>query len=366
MRVLSVFDGMSCGQIALERAGIKVDRYYASEIDKHAIKVTMANYPNTIQLGDVTSVRACDLGVDIDLLIGGSPCQGFSFAGKGLNFNDPRSKLFFEFVRLLNEIRAYNPKVLFLLENVKMKKEHQDVITEYLGVEPIMINSALVCAQNRKRLYWTNIPGVIQPEDRGIVLADIIESGSVDREKSYCIDANYFKGGSLKNYLEKSRRKIDNFAQSEKRLMVAEKAQTILSTIYKENAKSMVNRGKMGLVVGEELYLNDTEIDRAVQSHAAKTWHTGNKMGAVKFPTDINGKAKTLTAVTITGNRAVNHIQDGIRYRKLTPLECERLQTVPVGYTNHVSNTQRYRMLGNGWTVDVISHIFSFIPCQKQ
>jgi DNA-cytosine methyltransferase len=150
--------------IALERAGVKVDNYYASEIDKYAITVAQKNYPDTIQLGSVLDVKGADLP-KIDLLIGGSPCQGFSFAGKQLNFDDPRSKLFFEFVRLKEEL---NPKY-FLLENVKMKKESQDVISEYLGVEPVEINSALVSAQNRKRLYWTNIP-FDMPEDKGILL----------------------------------------------------------------------------------------------------------------------------------------------------------------------------------------------------
>jgi DNA (cytosine-5)-methyltransferase 3A len=172
MNVLSVFDGLSCGQIALNRVGVKYDKYFASEVDKHAIKVTQHNYPNTIQLGDVTKVKGSDLP-KIDLLFGGSPCQGFSFAGKQLNFEDPRSKLFFEFVRLKNELQ---PKY-FLLENVVMKQEFQDVITEYLGVKPIKINSNLVSAQNRKRLYWTNIPNIEQPEDSNIKMSNILLSG---------------------------------------------------------------------------------------------------------------------------------------------------------------------------------------------
>ena len=198
MNVLSLFDGMSCGQIALERAGIPVTAYYASEIDKYAIKVTQANYPDTIQLGSITEQAGWDLP-NIDLVIGGSPCQGFSFAGKQMNFDDPRSKLFFDFVEALHR---FQPKY-FLLENVKMKKEYQDVITKMLGgIEPIEINAALVSAQNRKRLYWTNIPGIEQPEDRGILLKDIIESGVILREKALCLDANYYKGGNLKQYFE--------------------------------------------------------------------------------------------------------------------------------------------------------------------
>jgi len=156
MNVLSLFDGMSCGQISLEQAGIEVSQYFASEIDKYAIQVTMANYPNTIQLGDVRNVSASKLP-PIQLVLAGSPCQGFSFAGKQLAFNDPRSALFFEFVRIWQEVKAINPNAKFLLENVRMKKEHEAVITKYMGVEPIAINSSLVSAQSRYRLYWTNI-----------------------------------------------------------------------------------------------------------------------------------------------------------------------------------------------------------------
>lgn len=171
MKVLSLFDGISCGHVAFERAGFKVDKYFASEIDKYAIQIAQKNYPDTTQIGDVTQVKGSKFK-GMDIMIGGSPCQGFSFAGKQLNFIDPRSRLFFEFVRLLEEVQ---PKY-FLLENVKMKKEYQDIITRYLGVEPIEINSALVSAQNRKRLYWTNIPNIKQPEDKGIFLKDIVLS----------------------------------------------------------------------------------------------------------------------------------------------------------------------------------------------
>jgi len=277
MNVLSLFDGMSCGRIALDRAGTPVTQYYASELDKHAIKVAQANWPDTIQLGDVTKWQEWDIDwSSIDLLIGGSPCQGFSFAGKQLAFDDPRSKLFFVYVDILNHIRSLNPDVKFMLENVKMKREHLDVISEQLGVDPVFINSALVSAQNRQRYYWATWE-FGQPDDKGVALADIIESGAVDRVKSYCIDANYYKGGSVKNYLEKSRRQIA-LSQSESRLCVFE-------------------------------------------------------------------------------------IDDVRPVRKLTPVECERLQTVPDHYTAHVSNTQRYKMLGNGWTVDVIAHIFRSMPC---
>ena len=311
--VLSIFDGMSCGQIALERAGIKVDNYFASEIDKHAIKVTQHNYPDTIQIGDVTKVFAKDLP-KIDLLIGGSPCQGFSFAGKQLNFDDPRSKLFFEFVRLLEETK---PKY-FLLENVKMKKEYQDIISEQLGVKPIMINSSLVSAQSRERLYWTNIPITELLTDKGILLKDIIEIGEPIKDKS----------------------------------------QTILATLYKENAKSMIKRNKAGLLVkmsSENPRIKEISItDRGIRPHRNDKRKSGiSEIGTIHYP--------DTKSYTITANHAPKVLTEIIGWRKLSPLECERLQTVPDGYTSIVSDTQRYKMLGNGWTVDVIAFIFSFL-----
>jgi len=217
MKILSLFDGISCGRVALERAGIAVDKYYASEVNKYAIKIAQKNYPDIIQLGDITKWREWDIESP-DMIMGGSPCQGFSIAGKGLNFDDPRSKLFFVFVEIL---KYYKPKY-FLLENVVMKQEYIDVISGMLGdlypecvtqheifrngrLEPIMINSALVSAQNRNRLYWTNIQGIEQPQDRGIVLKDIIQNNGFGvlkkgnklipkTGKSNCLDANYHKG----------------------------------------------------------------------------------------------------------------------------------------------------------------------------
>jgi site-specific DNA-cytosine methylase len=302
MNVLSLFDGMSCGRIALERAGIKVDKYFASEIDKYAIQVAKANYPDTIHLGDVQGIQAASLG-SIDLLIGGSPCQGFSFAGKRLNFDDPRSQLFFEYVRLLKELKP----TYFLLENVRMTKECEAVITDILGVEPVAINSNLVSAQNRYRLYWTNIPFDV-PDDKGIILKDIIEDGVVDRDKSHCIDANYFKGGNLKSYFEKHRRQ---------------------------------------LVFSKDGLCHVGDADLSGNQSVKRVYHT-------------DGKSPTLTTMG-GGHREPKILTSDTTWRKLTVTECERLQTVPEGYTNHVSNTQRYRMLGNGWTVDVVSHIFAGI-----
>ena len=215
MEVLSLFDGMSCGQIALDQLGIPVEKYYASEIDKYAIKVTQANYPNTIQVGDVCNLNAEDYK-DVDLIQAGSPCQGFSFAGKQLAFDDPRSALFFEFIRLL---KAIKPKY-FLLENVRMKKEFLQVMSQQVsecypeipfGIEPIFINSSLLSAQSRQRYYWTNIPSIKQPEDRGIVLRDILEDNfDSERDKAHCIDAKYYKGASVEQYKKKHRRQLVN------------------------------------------------------------------------------------------------------------------------------------------------------------
>lgn len=210
MNILSLFDGISCGRVALERAGIKVDKYYASEIDKYAIKISEKNYPDIIQLGDVAKWKEWDIDwSSIDLLIGGFPCQAYSMAGKQLGINDARGQLFFRYVEILNHILKNNPNIKFLAENVKMKQEFQNMISENLGVQPIEINSSLLSAQNRKRLYWTNIANVTQPEDKHIMLKDIVhEYSQVDRDKALCIDANYYKGGNLKQYYEKHRRQL--------------------------------------------------------------------------------------------------------------------------------------------------------------
>ena len=376
LNVLSLFDGMSCGQIALERAGIKVNNYFASEIDKYAIQVAKYNYPNMQHIGDVTQVKAIELP-KIDLLIGGSPCQGFSFAGKQLNFDDPRSKLFFEFVRLKNECK---PKY-FLLENVKMKKEYQDVITEHLGVEPIEINSNLLSAQNRKRIYWTNIPGVTIPNDKGILLKDIVHENAGNKlsekeldymlrssgkwspstnnrfetylnypeKKAHCLTANLNKGVPYNCFFEILSEYIVPF---DKTLQILDKE---------------VQRGKVGY------FRKDSQANRVYYIHDKAITLTGEagggaaKMGQYLFgcitPDRIekrqNGqrfndgkKFYTLTAQDKHGVLIEGYI------RKLTPIECERLQTVPDNYSAIVSNSQRYKMLGNGWTVDVIAHIF--------
>ena len=590
MNILSLFDGMSCGRLALDRLGIKVDKYYASEIDKYAIQVSSANYPDIIQIGDVCDVKGEDYP-DIDLVLAGSPCQGFSFAGNQLAFDDPRSALFFEFVRILKEVK---PKY-FLLENVKMKKEFLDVISEQVGVEPILINSALVSAQNRLRYYWTNIPGVEQPEDRGIVLRDILETepdekydiseAKVDRvlnakrgkgyfynedsEKIGTVIAGYHKEPTDGSYIEQHK-PVKHTERNRRHLkMPDEKSLCMTATMYKgagNNGMTLVPMKpiKVGMAV-EEVKVRKHEVDleklqqllREAKANVKKTnkqiaeetdlpitkvehWFRTDSSFAIpsddiwfklKEVLDIKddsfdaqimefiyrdgvyestqrvyseeGKSPTITASnkeqlievralteqrteeskrirkehrqrtgkdwsprggkemvpredgkmnTLTTSLTKSHILeikggalrgrqvsdddswtqqletrdddksnalttvqkdsvvvstkpnqinpskkasgkqpymqdrvfheegkshaltasfadrtnvgtsvDDLHWRKLTPLECERLQTVPDNYTNHVSNTQRYKMLGNGWTIEVIAHILKGI-----
>jgi len=354
VNVLSLFDGMSCGQIALDQLGIPVDKYYAAEIDEYAITVTKKNYPNTIHLGDVTKVDGTKLD-KIDLLIGGSPCQGFSFAGKQLNFNDPRSALFFEYVRLLKECK---PKY-FMLENVRMKQEFQDIISSYLGVEPVMINSSLLSAQNRVRLYWTNIPNVTQPQDMGIVLKDILEDGVVDRDKSHCLDANYFKGGNLKSYFEKHRRQLVFSKDGLCHVGDADiKGNDSIKRVYHPDGKSPTLTTMQG-GHREPKILCGAFRGRYYNNEGKRVDHKQKVAGLTKQTLEIREDGKTNTLTTVQKDNVVT-VND-VYYRKLTPLECERLQTVPDGYTEGVSNTQRYKMLGNGWTVAVIKHIFKGI-----
>ena len=273
MRVLSLFDGCAGARQALDNLGIDCE-YYASEVDKYAIEIAMKNYPDIIQLGDITKLDESNLPKNIDLLVGGSPCQGFSFAGEQLNFNDPRSGLFFEFVRILRDTK---PKY-FLLENVKMRKEYQDVISEYLGVPPFVINSSLLTAQNRERLYWTNIPNIEQPNDKGLLLKDIIERG---------------EGKPLTETTAQRPRTLRNFRRAD------QKSFCLLATMYKLSQSN-------GMTVIDD---------------------------------------------------------DGLRC--ITPIECERLQGMRDNYTEGVSNTQRYKMIGNGFTVPVIEHILERLVVER-
>ena len=348
MNVLSLFDGMSCGQIALDQLGIPVKNYFAAEIDKYAIQIARKNYPDMIHLGDVKNIKTMvtpndtylwmdgfDRGHKIDLLIGGSPCQGFSFGGKGLNFNDPRSKLFFEFDRLL---KALKPKY-FLLENVKMKKESEQVITDYLGVEPVEINSRLVSAQNRKRLYWTNIPFDGVPEDKGIMLKDILEE---DTEE-------FYRAGA---HLQEKRRASDKNPD-----MLNPDYRSQANTIHDVDGKSgTVCAGTHGYAIGYVPEVKGAKIVNRRLDERGKR-QDNNKDIPLQKRLELRKDDKAYCLTTVQKDSVAVKV-DNMHWRKLTVTECERLQTVPDGYTCGVSNTQRYKMLGNGWTVDVVKHIF--------
>tara|TARA_R110000764_G_scaffold65919_2_gene137704 strand:+ start:76 stop:1206 length:1131 start_codon:yes stop_codon:yes gene_type:complete len=338
MKVLSLFDGMSCGRIALDSAGINVTSYHASELDKYAIQVTQANWPETVQLGDVTQWREWDIDwKGIDLLIGGSPCQGFSFAGKQLAFDDPRSKLFFVYVDILKHIRTLNPDVKFMLENVRMKKEYLAIISEQLGVEPVFINSALVSAQNRQRFYWANWK-IEQPEDKGILLADILENdpdnttfmsekfkarnAHILRDdlegKSKSLSAmEYVKNGRQGDYINPAAivgRKLDENGKRNDKLEskpvqcleVHEQGKSrCLSTVAKDTVVSSLPKGRypIGMGYNRKDGLRN-ELTKAYPLNA----------------TDWRGLNRNQTQTAVVKDKA---------YRKLTPIECERLQTVP-------------------------------------
>jgi len=455
--VLSLFDGISCGRVALERLGITPANYFASEIDKFAIKCTQANYPDTIQLGDVRNVgKALLKDYDIDILFAGFSCQSFSMAGQQKGFEDDRSKLFFEFVRILEEIKP----TYFLLENVRMKKEWQDVISSYVGVEPVLINSSLVSAQNRQRLYWTNIPGVEQPEDKKIVLRDILECVCNGGEKS-CADGD-FKTGKIKEFtcegwaynrkdglkypIEKSyslnasdyRGLNRNQTQTAvvsgcQRVATADlKGHDSIKRVYSPDGKcpSLTtcqggHREPKIVCCAKADVDSNYETDQRVYDTSSKSptlqasrnrsegiikiecceklskfclsVEKISKLDLKKFynhPIPVmfteqrteeskqirkeyqkqkrdysprRGKElvprKDSKSNCLTTSMSKEHILLDLvnQYRKLTPLECERLQTMPDGYTAMLSNTQRYKTLGNGWTVDVIAHILSYL-----
>lgn len=353
MNVLSVFDGMSCGQIALERAGIEVENYFASETDKYAIQVARKNYPNTQHLGSIEGWKSWDLP-KIDLLIGGSPCQGFSNAGLGLNFEDPRSKLFFTYVEILKDLKEKNPDLQFLLENVKMKKEWQKIISDLLGVEPVKINSALVSAQNRERLYWANWT-ITQPEDKGIFLKDIIED-----------QTEIAQGAALRNQVTK------NGTEAQLNVRKDEKSNCVVPT-YTAKLNGVAVKTIGHGYIKESVKDMDKYPSLCAQSPRSKHLILSGKRlenFTKNFPYRSEKKWVALSpekALCMTSRQYANwygtHVlQDDLSVRQLSPIECERLQTLPDNYTEGVSNTQRYKMLGNGWTVDVIVHILNSNP----
>jgi DNA (cytosine-5)-methyltransferase 3A len=428
MNVLSLFDGMSCGQQALERAGFKVDNYFASEIDKYAIQVTMANYPNTKQLGSVVNVDGYSLP-KIDILIGGSPCQSFSFAGKrkGMSTKDEQeiltlehylelkaegfefegqSYLFWEYMRLLNEVK---PKY-FLLENVMMGEKWEKVLSKAIGVKPIMINSALVSAQNRQRLYWTNIglepaglfgdleSTIQQPKDKRILLKDVLQPD---------VDLKYYLSDKMISWLDKHALKRDvdvkklDGNQKSSCLTATAQAKQNLSTDYivhnmmpRSSTSGKGGTGHLSRADGKT-YCLDTGTTNAIEIVAGDfrndegcRWREGGKTGTLMAQARQDGTAGQVLARideievldcynnnirtdgkvgTITQHMSRSGMTNGFKViknstiRRLTPVECERLQTVKDNYTNHVSDSQRYKMLGNGWTVDVIVHILKYM-----
>ena len=376
MNVLSCFDGSSCGQIALQRANIHVDNYYASEIDKYAIKVTQANFPNTIQVGDVSKVDASSFNHDIDLLMGGSPCQGFSFAGKQLNFNDPRSKLFFQFMRLLDELK---PKYV-LLENVRMAKRSQDMISSRIGFQPQPLNSKSLSGQNRYRLYWFGkrvereggkygydaIP-IADMIDLGVVMQDILEDGYATDEmtnvdgKSHCLTARY-NGAVWWNSIERKQRTMvlkDNPTMSKDGLIrvgTADlKGHDSIKRVYAQEGKAPTLTTMQGGHREPKVAIGRI-VNRRLDEHGTRKDDQLDLPFTRQLEVRADEKSNCLTTV-----QKDNVIVSKDMWRKLTPLECERLQTLPDNYTNHVSNSQRYKMIGNGWTVDVIAHILKGI-----
>lgn len=390
MNVLSLFDGMSCGQIALKQLGIIPEKYYASEIDKHAIKQTQLNFPNTIQLGDVTRVDVSKLE-PIDLLIGGSPCQSFSFAGKRVGMStadkeeiytlnrylelkeegfqfEGESYLFWEYMRILTDIRKYNPNVLFLLENVEMGKKWERVLSEAIGVYGVHINSALVSAQNRRRIYWTNIrtrrnglfgelhSDIPQPEDKGIILKDILEDE---------VDEKYYVTSKCLEYITKEFRLKKGYTQidsEDKALLLMARGYTNWTGDYicvamrgrnpdnpsDRRAGSPTEQRLEPNTSGKTNCLTSVQKDNLILQRSR-----GNNTGGI-----FDGKTPTMSACAWEQN---NLLSQGKVLRRLTPTKCARLQTIPNWYKWECSDTQQYRMLGNGWTVDVIVHILSFI-----
>jgi DNA-cytosine methyltransferase len=376
MNVLSLFDGCSSGQLALERAGVDVDNYFASEIDKYAITVTQANFPDTFQWGDVTKIKVPTEG-SIDLLMGGSPCTGFSFAGKQLNFDDPQSKLFFHFVEILSLVK---PKYV-LLENVRMKKEYQDTISYHMGFEPQALNSKWLSGQNRYRLYWWGklqsdgtykqipIPRMV---DKKVAMQDILEDGYATDEmtsqdgKSHCLTARY-NGAVWWNSIERKQRTMvlkDNPTMSKDGLIrvgTADlKGHDSIRRVYAQEGKAPTlttmqgghrePKVAIGRIVNRRLDENGTRKDDQLDLPFTRQLEVRD-----------DGKSNCLTTV-----QKDNVVVSKDMWRKLTPLECERLQTLPDNYTNHVSNSQRYKMIGNGWTVDVIAHILKTMDIEKE
>ena len=375
LNTLNLFGGLEAGRLAMDRAELPVGKYFSAEIDPHAIKIANKNHSDIIQLGDVTKIDTKDLP-QIDLLMGGSPCQGFSFAGEQLAFNDPRSKLFFEFVRIMKEVQ---PRYV-LLENVRMKQEFQDVISAWMGFQPQALNSNKLSAQNRYRLYWFGkrvereggkygydaIP--IPPmEDLGLVLKDILQEDHDEppvpinernarhhknpNQKALCTTATMYKGAGnngmtivdrLISVGEAEEYAHYNYRATKEVYHMDGKAPTLL-TMQGGNREPKVATysPKGGRIVNRRLDANGVRKDYQMDL-------------PLEPQVEVRSDDKTNCLTTVQKD---NVVVEGMTWRKLTPVECERLQTLPDNYTEGVSKTQRYKMIGNGWTVDVIAHI---------
>jgi DNA (cytosine-5)-methyltransferase 3A len=367
MNVLSLFDGMSCGLVALKRAGIKVDNYFASEIDKWAIKIAKKNHPGIIHLGDIHDYEKWELP-KIDLILAGPPCQGFSCSGNRLDFNDPRSQLFFKAIEILWDIQKISPEVKFLIENVSsMRGSVRTELTELLEVDPIEINSNLVSAQNRNRNYWSNLNAPGRLKDKGIFLKDIVQPESEVDEKYYLKENSISGKRSLKN-LSDGIRSIDEksralTANGARKFSGSGSTVLIIQVPRGKNAGGIkAINGKCPTISGSSwqhnnrlIFIGGIKSGRRLDNgkNLSRNFREGYRIYSDQ------GKAGTLTANTKGGLGGFTGLYEiGYYIRRLTPIECERLQTIPDNYTEGVSNTQRYKMIGNGWTVDVIKHIF--------
>ena len=340
---------MSCGQIALRELGVPIERYYASEIDKHAIKQTQLNFPETIQLGDVEKWREWNIEwEEIDCLLAGSPCQGFSLAGKMLGHDDPRSRLYWVFLDILHHVQKLNPNAKYLLENVRMRPADEVRINESLGIRPVVINSALVSAQNRVRLYWSDIrtksegiwsellTDIPQPADRGIYIGDILDDE---------VDEKYY---------------MRNLSLNEDALESTNKQQGVLS-VGSLRFFGGIEFRRMRTMKSPCLnaQLREDGNNQPVVELAVGTWRTHKVDGG--FREMVGGKAPCIPARARNDGSGQPVVKIGYMLRRLTPTECARLQTIPDWYKWGCSDTQAYKMLGNGWTVEVIKHILSHI-----
>ena len=387
MKVLSLFDGISCGMLALQRAGIPVECYDAFEIDKYAVTVSKRNYPDIVHHGDVFDGDFTKFK-GYDLLLGGSPCTYWSIAKKGRETTSDGMgfRLFMEYVRALKESKCR----YFLYENnYSIHQNIKDEISKHLGVQPIMINSALLSAQNRKRCYWTNIPNVTQPDDLGIMLADVLENGISWQDKSYCMTSTY-NGAVLYNTLERKQRTMVAIPVN----TVNGKSHTVPATYYKAGTnlfpsfRAENSRQKIAVPIGAAQRGRYTNSDKTEQHIEVRPDGKSNCLTTVQKDSlvcapvrvgqygkggqgqriySVRGKSVTLSANgggqgAKTGLYKIDLPDGDYIIRKLTPIEAERLQTLPDNYTAGISNTQRYKCIGNGWTVDVIAHIFSFLP----